>query len=236
MYQSFRMILWSKVNKEEFGNSAEKAYKIMQLLRAMGSELYPKYECVYRKRDAKEFEWNYENFENLVKRGVNKEGKNIFLESGYSIDFFSSLEESESAEISMSIGTSDPKFINTFILRFPQTYDFQKLESNTEYIEGLFKNAINILEPFWGCIANSANSRRFESYIKNNLPTSIHWFTFLGKDIVNNIGKNRVINAPVYAVEKLEDGYFIKLDKAPLNDNNIEDLNKQSKVNNYLGL
>lgn len=236
MIQRHTIILWSKAKNEPFKATVDKAYSLMQLLRNFGPELSPNYESINRKKDAKLFEWSYEAFEKLVKNGVNKEGKNTFAELGYSVSLFSSLNGKESAGISMNIGNTNPRFPNTFIMDLPQTYKMIDNESGAQRIESLFKECIEIFEPYWGCVANSVNSNSFDGFYKDDLPTTVHWLNYFGRDIVETVGENKIIEAPLSLSVKIGDGYLLKLDKFPINIEDNEIIRKQSEINSILGL
>lgn len=50
--------------------------------------------------------WNYKEFLEVFKSGLNKEGENVFEDLGYRVSFYSSLEEDNSFAHSLKIGST----------------------------------------------------------------------------------------------------------------------------------
>ena len=234
MLQTHSMILWAKPRKEDFNLSVDKAYSILKTLEEFGTELNPKYLKARRKKDAKVYDGTYETLKELLRKGVNKEGQTVFLDLGYSIGFFSSLVNKDAAGISISVGKTHPDFINTVVVNLPQSLSVHDLLVAEKLIQ-IFKKCIEIFDPYWGCIGNNINVQRFNGFWKENLPTTIHWVNFFGKDIVNQLGVRKIEQAPIYKTETLGDGYFIRLKENPIKDDSKEDINIQSEMNFYFG-
>ncbi|OPX44390.1 hypothetical protein CLHUN_16890 [Ruminiclostridium hungatei] len=235
MIQTYTMILWAHPGKEDFETVVKKAYAALQSLAKYGEDISPNYLTVSRKKDAKPFEWSFEAFRELVANSVNKEGGKVFTELGYTFSFFSSLNNKESAGISMTTGITDPRFKNTFTVNFPQSY----LMSNPDKAErtvSAFTDCIRAFEPYWGCVANSANSLRFSGYYREGLPTAFHWLNYFGREITEKLGKEKLDKLPIHTARAVEDGYLLRLDEAPLDDENSEAVSKQKQVNEFLGL
>lgn len=93
MIQRHSIILWKKAERKDkdFEEIAKETYEVLKQFQECPQELRPNYLTAKTKKDIKEFDWNYENFRSMLKKGVNKEGENIFEDLGYSISFFSSL-------------------------------------------------------------------------------------------------------------------------------------------------
>jgi hypothetical protein len=230
------MILWAEPRDEEFDTIIRRAFDTMQALKEFGTEISPNFLTAKRKIDAKPFEWSFKTFEEAVKNGLNKDGENVFPDLGYSISFFSSCVEKDSASISMTIGVSNSKFKNTLVVNLPQSLPlFNNFIVNDKLIQ-TFKNCVTIFKPFWGCIANKTNSRRFDGYLNDILPTTTHWVNYWGKDIVKKLGAEKFEKEQGFLIEDLEDGYFLKLKETPINDESADDILSQVRVNKYFGL
>ncbi|ABR56551.1 hypothetical protein [Methanococcus aeolicus] len=73
----------------------------------------------------------------------------------------------------------------------------------------------------------------YEQLIKEGKPKIITGLTILSPKIVKNIGKDRILSAPVYKVEELDDGgLLILLDENPFNHSFLT--NKVKEVSKYL--
>lgn len=236
MIQMHTMVLWSETRVEKFDVIVRRAFDTMQALKEFGIELSPNYLTVARKKNAKPFEWSFKAFEEVVKNGLNKEGKNVFQKLGYSFSFFSSLIEKESASINMTVGVTNSKFKNTLVVNLPQSLPIFNDSIVIEKLIRVFKDCTITFEPFWGCIANKANSRRFDGYLNDVLPTTTHWVNYWGKDIVNRLDVQKLEKEQTFLIENLGDGYFLKLKETPINNECTADILLQDKANNYFGL
>lgn len=237
MIQTYSMVLWSRPKQEDFEVSVDKTYKLLSALKEYGAQLSPNYLPARRKKDVKEYFLNYESLKELLKKGVPREGDKIFQDLGCTIGFFSSLNDDDSAGISISIGISNPKFTNAFVLHLPLSLNVFDSAISEKLID-LFRKSVMIFNPFWGCILNSCNVRRFESLYKNSQPTTVHWVNFWGYEILNRIPENKIINnTPLYLVERIKGkGYILVLMRKPIDDNSEEDIKVQSEANRRIGL
>ncbi len=164
MLQVHSMLLWANAKNEEFKTSVDRAYALIMALKEFGTELSPNYLTAKRKKDAKVFDYTYEMLEDLIRKGVNKEGKTVFADLGYSVSFFSSLVEKDSAGISLRVGTTNPRFNNNLVVNLPQTYSIYVDTATGERLINLFKKCVEIFDPFWGCLGNGINVRRYDGY------------------------------------------------------------------------
>jgi hypothetical protein len=64
----------------------------------------------------------------------------------------------------------------------------------------------------------------------------VHWLNFWGSKLLNELNINDWENAPIEEYEKINDGYFIKLKKEPIDDENKNDLILQQNANRYFNL
>lgn len=236
MMQMHTMILWAEPRDEEFDVIVTRAFDTIQALKEFGVEISPNYLTVTCKKDSKPFEWSFEAIEEVMKNGLNKEGKNVFPELGYSFSFFSSLVEKDSASISMTVGVANSKFKNTLVVNLPQSLPMFNDSMMIEKLIRVFKDCTTTFKPFWGCIANKANSRRFDGYLGDALPTTTHWVNYWGKDIVKRVGVRKLEKVQAFPIEKIGDGYFFKLKDKPINDECSDYILLQDRANKYFGL
>ncbi|KAF5028239.1 hypothetical protein [Sedimentibacter saalensis] len=235
MLQVHSIILWANAKNDEFKTSVDRAYALIMALKEFGTELSPNYLTAKRKKDAKPFDYTYETLEELIRKGVNKEGKTVFADLGYSVSFFSSLVEQDSAGIKFHVGTSNPKFIDTFIIHLPQTCPIYTDTTIGERLINLFKKCVDIFDPFWGCLGNGVNARRYDGYWGDTLPTSTHWINYFGESVTKQLSVTRIEKCPIYKVEKLSKGYFLQLKTTPIDDTNEGDIKIQANANKYFG-
>jgi hypothetical protein len=239
MLQTYTMILWAKAKQEDFETSLDKAYRLLIELKEFGNELGPNYLPARRKKDTKKYELNYDTLKELIKKeGVNTEGGKIFDDLGYHLQFFSSLKNKDSAGINITIGMSNTKFVNSFIVHLPLTLDIID-EHTSERLITLFKKSVILFDPYWGSIVNSFTLDRLgiERYHDKEKPTSIHWVNFWDNATIEKIALERIQKAPLNFVEKIDDkGYILVLQKTPIDDNSEQDIEFQKEVNKILGL
>jgi hypothetical protein len=229
------MILWANAKNEEFRTSVDHAYALIMALKEFGTELSPNYLRAKRKKDAKAFDYSYETLEELISKGTNKEGGTVFSDLGYSVGFFSSLVDGNSAGISLHVGTSNPKFKDTFIINLPQTCPIYADTTTGERLINLFKKCVDIFDPFWGCIGNSTNIMRYEGYWKDTLPTTVNWINYFGENLTKQLGSAKIEKSPIHRIEKLNKGYFLQLKTTPIDDTNEKDIKMQAAANKYFG-
>ena len=193
MVQRHSIILWKKaVEKDKcFEEIATEAYEVFSLFQDYPEELRPNYLTANTKKDIQKFEWNYENFSKELKKGVNKEGKNIFEDLGYSISFFSCRKEENSCGFQMSTGNKNGKFFNTLIIHLPLSINLFEEKMAAE-IGKLFEKLVQIYMPYWGCVSNRVLSRQYGKFLEGNLPTTVHWINYWSEDIIRTIGMEKI--------------------------------------------
>lgn len=193
MIQRHSIILWRKAEREDksFEETAREAYEVLTLLQDYPQELRPNYLTAKTKKDIREFDWNYENFRNILKKGINKEGENVFKDLGYSVSFFSSMNEENSAAFSMTVGNKFEKVYNTLVIDLPLSVNLYD-KKTAEMTGNLFRRLAQLYMPFWGCISNKALSRRYGKYLEGNLPTTVHWMNYWSEDIIHAVGMEKI--------------------------------------------
>ena len=115
--QTYSMIFWRHTEKENtsFDDISERIYKVFQIFnKNLPYEYCPNYKTVNKKCDAKIYDWNYENFCNDLKKNINHTKECVFEKLGYSLSFFSSLEDNKLFGYRLNVGVKDSRFINVF--------------------------------------------------------------------------------------------------------------------------
>ncbi len=234
MIQTHSLVLWKKAETREFYAYTKEAYETMQILISYGICI-PAYETVMRKKDAKLFYWNYDNFSKAVKKNVNKEGNTIFQDLGYIISFFSSLNNDKASGITLSIGNKNTKFVNALVINFSLSVDLYNMNVASS-VSDMFCDCVNTFKPFWGCISNKKNIREYKKYLKDNKPTTVHWINYWSGEIINVLGTDK-IQVVLDSCENcsFENGIF-KINPIAMNVDNEEDIKLQQMINSKLGL
>lgn len=232
MTDTYKLILWGKPRKCSIDCQAEQVFNIFMRLNKI-VYLKPKYQTVRRKREAVEFDLTLENVENLI---IDKRD-NQFPDLGSLISFFTSLNDKDSAGISISIGVSDNKFVNSIVIDLNRDYKKMELNKYNE-LESLFKDLIVLFAPFYGCITSMRNSSMFEKYYDdiNHKPSSVFDMNFWGQEVLKNLKIDNEVLSKVYTYQKINNGLFIRLQKEPLDISNISLMEWQKDLNNLVGL
>lgn len=193
MIQRHSIILWRRSDNKDksFEVISREIYETLDLFQDCPMELRPNYLTSTSKKDIKEFDWNLQNFIEALKKGVNKEGDIVFEDLGYSISFFSSINEQESCVFELIAGNKSEKFYNTLIINLPLSLDIFK-EETAKKVSGLFEKLVESYEPFWGCISNKALSRKYGKFLEGNLPTTVHWINYWSEDIIHVLKMERI--------------------------------------------
>lgn len=231
MVDTYTMILWAKANNNKIEIQAKQIFDILSVLSQV-PYLRPRYLTAYKKRDTSEFELTLDNVERLIIKKRDKQ----FAELGSRVSFFTSLNEDESVGISINIGVSKAKFQNTIVINLNSDYKEQNIKKFDELSE-VFKKLVIIFDPFYGCITSRSISNMFDSYYDktNNALASIFDINYWGEDIVNNlpIGK---IQEKVFECIEINKGYYIRLQREPVDISNISHMDLQKDINCLIGI
>lgn len=232
--QRLSLILWKKAENEvkEFDIIAKEAYGTLSILQKYPEQLRPNFLTSWHKSKAVRVEWNFENFYDWLKSGiVNKIGKKTSPDLGYSLSFFSSMNEAESSGISISVGNTCSKFVNTFILNFPLNLAFDNIQTSS-MISEIFIDLVSEFNPFWGCIENSEFTAFDEGYLKNGMPTFLHWMNYWSDEILSNVDRKFLEMIQQEPKASLSNGVLRLRDKV-LNCKDEEDLQYFKVLNSY---
>ncbi len=236
MQQEHSLIFWSKAKADEtFDEAAEKAYRLMQLFMTKDEDFFPKYKVPSRGENKDlPFEWTFENFKNVLRKGSNREGKVEFLDLGYSVIFASSLQRKDQTSIKLRVGTQHSRFSNTMIVKFPDNSYLSEKEQAGR-LEELFKDCIPLFDPYWAAIINRDNTMKPQN---NDIPLNkfVHWLNYWASNLVDEIGEDRLKVAPLFSTEKWHDGYLIKLHENPIDIESPAELEAQRAAKEYFGL
>ena len=220
---------------KDFEEIAKETYEILKLFQEYPQELRPNYLTAKTKKDIKKFDWNYENFRSTLKNGINKEGKNIFEDLGYSISFFSSLSEKDSCGFRILAGNKNEKFYNVLVVNLSVSLNLYE-KKNADMIKELFEELVQSYTPFWGCVSNKALSRKYGKFLEGNLPTTVHWMNYWSEEIICAIGMKRIQNmVSVNSAILFKNGIFT-IKETAIDIENDEDIRLHEELHKYLFL
>lgn len=196
---------------------------------------YPKYETTMRKKQAEQIEWSYEKFCDIVRKNVNQESGGVFSDLGYRICFFSSKNNNKSASISLSIGNRNPKFVNSCIIEMP--LDLEVFSNNeSKNLADIFYECVKTFHPFWGCISNDQNARKYGRFLIDHKPSSVHWINYWSDSICKQIGMKRINEVIKYNDKISFHDNFFRIKDIPLDMNCEADMKLQTTINSMLRL
>ena len=232
MIDVYTMILWARPKECSIEYQAALVFNILMTLKKI-DYLNPKYETVYRKKDAVEFDLTLENVKALIERNTDKQ----FPDLGSLIGFFTSLNDDESAGISISIGVSNLKFVNSIVISL--NWDYKKMcAEKYDELEWLFKELIIQFKPFYGFIASKSNKNKYDEYYDdiNNKPVAIFDMNFWSNEIIKGLKINDKILLNFYEHDEIGDGIFTRLLKEPFNILDPKHIELQNKVSKMMKL
>ncbi len=226
LLQPSSILLWKKAEKKEFNVICKETFTIYEELKKYPEICYPRYLTVRNKKDAKEQDLDYEQFEELLKRSRVDKNK---PELGYYFSFFSSLVDSESAGITFSVGSQDERFINSIVIKLPKEKDLREQNNATE-IMNIFYSCVKLFDPFWACVSNDINARKYGRYVEHNKPKAVHWINYWDEHMCDAIG-NKLIQSVIDKYEKTQfvNGVFWLKD-TPIDINSEADIRLQNQV------
>lgn len=228
---TYAMILWSRAKESSIESQANQMFGALSILNKV-DYLRPKYLTAYRKKDAKEFELSFKNVRNIIL----KERDRQFMDLGSRVSFFTSMNDNESVGISMSVGISNPRFVNTVVINLTDI----KTEKMVSYhkMADIFKRLVEVCNPFYGCIACDKNKNMFNGYYnqEKDIPTSIFDINYWGRDIVSHLEIREEVLSKVYEYEEIDGGYYIRLLKEPIDVTKRKHIELQKDINYLLGI
>ena len=225
-----KMILWSRPKDVDLDNMTNIAYDMLTLLRNYGDEISPKYLTSRKKSLTKEFVMDRNSTRSLLEKSIDKTSLELFNRLTSRISFFSSMDDEKSSGISIDVGNCDPMFNNTFVVHLPESFSGFS-EKRNDFVS-LFKDLIEIFEPYYGFVSIDNKNQPGKEFWLNNKPTCVHWMNYYDAKTASTIGIELVLS--IAEIEKLRDGYFFMLNDDPLDNNSIVQM--QREVKELLGL
>ena len=237
--QRYGMVFWRHAEKKEtdFNEVAERVYKVLNVfVNNFPAKYRPNYLTVNKKSETKLYEWNFENFCKDLKINVNHTKGRVFKELGYSLSFFSSLNNFESFSYRIHVGATDVNFTNAIVINLSMDFDYfdKKVASKLEQI---FYQCVKEFDAYYACMSNSQIPLRKGCYTSlDDVPNDVHWLNYWSDEILKKID--------IKKLKKLEKKYkefsfnngFIKLQDIALNAENPKDLQYKEQIEQELGI
>lgn|GEM_PF-5734360 len=232
--QTYSMVLWRQSEVDRSG-SIEAGYRALQAVTSINESWGPRYIAAKKKREAERFDGTFARFRRLVAPDFDSPTGEMAPGRSRAVSFFSSMDDSHSSGIMVTVGVSDPNQVNSFVLHLPNTFREKNVTESPRVI-ALFRECITGFDPFWGALVNNPNSLRFNHLWSEDRPTAVHWLNYADDDLVQRIGRERICGAPMQRTERWEHGYYFQLTEDPLNDESSLDLTTQVNASAALGL
>lgn len=188
MIQTYSIILWRKPEKEEisFEEIVNRIYDSLCVLQKYDEIFRPNYLTVKKKSDASKFDWSYKSFSEKLQNEVMKIGKKEIPELGYTLSFFSSLNDEESCGISLRVGNKDNRFVNSLVINLPKSVEYSE-EINSNMLKTLFYELVNSFEPYWGCISSNQFKMDNLKYLSGNTPLYLNWLNYWSTEVESTV-------------------------------------------------
>ncbi len=227
MIDRYKMIIWAKSREESLNQQVNSTYNILNKLKEynlFNGLLLPG----KSKKEVKEFFIEKEDIEKLILLKRDRKFPNL----GSELLFFTSLDEDESTSINFSVGRSNCKFKNAMTISLPVNITSSKL---LECI-GLLKDLFKLYNAFYACITSNMNLKLFDDWydFDRQIPKVFFWINYLGKDIVEKIRISEEIIQLAYEYEVIDGGYYIRVQKEPINASNSTHIELQKKISSML--
>lgn len=190
MIQTYSIILWRKPEREEtsFEEIANRIYDTLCVLQKYDEIFRPNYLTVKEKSNASRIDWSYKIFYEKLQNQVMKIGKKEIPELGYSLSFFSSLNDEESCGISFRVGNKDNRFVNSLVINLPNSIEYSE-EKNSSMLKTLFCELVNSFEPYWGCVSSNKFKMDNLKYLSGNTPLYLNWLNYWSNEVESAVGE-----------------------------------------------
>ena len=233
MYKQFYTMLLCREADESkllFDDLAHKAYDLMMFFNeSLPVQYRPNYKSVYKKNDAKIYNWSYGQFYNDLKNGVNHTKDADFENLGYTVSFFSSLNDSEAVGYNLHIGATSKNVQNFLSVTFPPDFNYFE-KNNSTLLEKLFERCVTLFGATYGKMANSCvfNGRGMSFDLKGYKIEHLQWLNYFSL-------KRFDIGKQLKCITKLNKGInckngFLKLKEIAIDSTKAEDMELVNKV------
>lgn len=234
MIHTYKMILWKKpeLYNKDFETISLETFELLKMFDQFEMIYRPNYYTSFNKNKVNIFNRNYDDF--IKQLNLGKIDNNSNSKLGYAISFFSSLNELESFSFQLVVGNKCDKFYNTLVITIPSKVDlYDEITANT--ICEMFRQSVIHFKPFWGCVCNKSFSQKYDGFLKNGKPTTVHWLNYWSNEIVDRIGIDIVIKTLDNNKQILWESGIYKIRKFPINVDDNVDMEYHKQLEQQLG-
>lgn len=235
MIGNYTMILWMNDYAESLQNQIERIFLSLCEMKKV-SYLVPRYITASSKEKICEVDLTKKGVEELINRNMNQRNNEL----GSTFSLFTSMDNNISCGILITTGTKKEQFINTIIVNIRHSLydDGQEIDE----LNDLFVQLIKINNPFYACVTDNKNQSVYGNCMNFNksIPNSVFWINYWGERISKKLNiDEKIKNTDIKTkckIFNLHEGYYIRLQKKPIDSNNEKDFLNQTKINKILGL
>ena len=192
-----------------------------------GPGAVPRYETVWRKRDAVALDGSEESLKQVVSAAMKKMDS---PDDVCSLGLFSNLDEDLSWGLGCLFGNLSTQACNTITIQTPAELSTHVKHPNELY--ALFQELTNRLHPFYSFIRNNLDSRPREPW--GGKPNRIHWANYFADPLVERIGRRRLQKLP--QAEFVPGGVYLRAFEALFDRDNVQQLQALNSLEKALGI
>lgn len=212
MYQNHRILMYKEHSILSESELIDFLYDVMISLCKTSSFMCmaPVYECKY-KRNSDKFNWNKESFKKYMGKNHSTINNQII---GYSLSFFSDLNEDNSCNITVSISCSEKKFsVFDLQLSYNICSTFYEDKQICNELKESFVNLVEMFDPFYACIKNDKNisGKLFDDI--SLIPTHLHWLNYLSNRKYLNLSLK---SCPLLLIQEINNGRLVCFVEKPI--------------------
>ena len=235
MKSTYSIVLWKKSHDKGLDDTFKNTFETLSILQKYNPNYRPNYLTCKSKAEAMsapKFEWNYENFVEQLRKGINKTGNKEFPDLGYSISFFSS-KENDSVGVSALVGIVNKLFHDSIIVDFYNTIDWSDDEV-AEEIERIFRELCKEYNPSWGGICDTDLPLRFDGYLLDGKPNFLCWLNYWPDDIEAEVGKKKIKKAVKKYPDMDYSDHILKISRMPYSVESEDDMRQLAERQDYI--
>lgn len=236
MQQRQTLLLWKKHENidAEFDSVFEQFVALLKVFSGYPGNLRPNFDTAWIKEEAKSIPVERKELYTWLRNHrvpASKKHPSDYL--GYSASMFSSQNKLESSGFQFSVGNKSDMFVNSLVIHLPIQLSCHDREMS-ELIFKLFCELCETFKPFYGCVSNSVIMKKQKKYMRDGLPTTIHWANFWDTDIINLIGKQKIEGAKSkFPLASYENGFF-RIRETMIDSSDPDDMEYCKKMQDFI--
>ena len=227
MFQIYKIILWLDKQRRPATEMVQILHAIFDCMGHLDPRAVPRYETVWRKRDAAALDGSEESLKQVVSAAMKKMDS---PDDVCSFGFFSNLDEDLSWGMDCLFGNLPTQTCSAIVISTPIALDDYVRSPDELY--GLFQELTNRLHPFYSFICNNRDPRPKEPW--GGKPNRIHWANYFADPLVERIGRRRLQKLP--QAEFVPGGVYLRAFEALFDRDNVQQLQALNSLEKALGI